>query len=364
MAGVQAHPTCREERTKMDIETKTTLRMTSMVKLGFKLTVLVAFMVTGAMFSSYGYYEYASEEQTCLKCHSQRNACDRWALMAHDWISCKSCHDGAMNCTMHSLTQSFHLALHPDTAAEAIDSKLDEGQMLAINENCRNCHAAEYDEWTASGHAATYADIFLDKQHNADELLADRCLVCHGMFFDGNVADLVTPLDTEGPWKLCKPVVADWPSIPCFACHQIHAKHYPSPDPDYSDPVVSQARPRDRSTRLDFYSRYGGQYFSAEDLHAITLSDGEEALEVSNDARQRVCFQCHSPNSFHQSETSDDRTPTGVHQGLSCFECHSSHGGTRWDSCSACHKSETEELQRQKNPDYPQGTIVHEKREM
>jgi hypothetical protein len=33
----------------------------------------------------------------------------------------------------------------------------------------------------------------------------------------------------------------------------------------------------------------------------------------------------------------DDRTPVGVHEGLSCLACHQKHGQTTRASCAACH---------------------------
>ena len=30
----------------------------------------------------------------------------------------------------------------------------------------------------------------------------DDCLRCHSMHFEGSIRDLVTPVDTHGPWRL------------------------------------------------------------------------------------------------------------------------------------------------------------------
>ncbi len=331
----------------------------SFAKLLAATAALIAVLLIAAGMSAYGAYKLASEEHTCLKCHSQREACDRWAGMAHDSISCRSCHDGAMNSTWHVATHSFDLAMHPDKVGPEKNIRLDEEQMLAIDRNCRNCHETAYAEWASSGHGTTYAKIFLNEEHNKMEMMADRCLVCHGMFFDGNTADLVRPLDTDGPWELCEPAMADWPAIPCLACHQVHAEHYPAPNPDYSDPAVIAARPKTKSTTLGFYSRSGHQYLSVEDLPPVTMRDGAERVVVSVDVKQRACYQCHAPNSRHEIGTSDDRTPTGVHQGLSCLACHSPHGSTLAESCSGCHKPETEDRLRRNSEDPAQSMTVH-----
>jgi hypothetical protein len=33
----------------------------------------------------------------------------------------------------------------------------------------------------------------------------------------------------------------------------------------------------------------------------------------------------------------DDRTPVGVHEGLSCLACHGKHGQDTRASCASCH---------------------------
>ena len=51
----------------------------------------------------------------------------------------------------------------------------------------------------------------------------------------------------------------------------------------------------------------------------------------------RLCVQCHSPNALHEAGSSDDRTPTGVHEGLSCTACHDVHSNDARKSCGKCH---------------------------
>jgi hypothetical protein len=38
-----------------------------------------------------------------------------------------------------------------------------------------------------------------------------------------------------------------------------------------------------------------------------------------------------------QVGSGDDRTPLGVHEGLSCFSCHSGHNENARASCVTCH---------------------------
>jgi len=72
-------------------------------------------------------------------------------------------------------------------------------------------------------------------------------------------------------------------------------------------------------------------------LPIVPMTQGERAVKVSLDPRQRLCTQCHAPSAFRQTGTADDRTPTGVHEGLSCLDCHSSHTNSANASCATCH---------------------------
>ena len=55
----------------------------------------------------------------------------------------------------------------------------------------------------------------------------DDCLRCHGMYFEGGVRDLVSPVDRRGPWQLLRGDLADAPSMPCLTCHEMHRQGSP-----------------------------------------------------------------------------------------------------------------------------------------
>jgi hypothetical protein len=138
------------------------------------------------------------------------------------------------------------------------------------------------------------------------------------MFFEGHIEDLVTPVSSTGPWHLKDPAKAKQAAIPCMACHQIH-----SPTAGF------------HSSHL--YIRREKTSFGDELLPITPMLRGERTVEVSPDPRQRLCTQCHAPNAFRQAGSGDDRTPTGVHEGLSCLDCHSSHNNSAKQSCATCH---------------------------
>jgi len=60
-------------------------------------------------------------------------------------------------------------------------------------------------------------------------------------------------------------------------------------------------------------------------------------VKRSPDQRQSICYQCHAPLAEMQAGTGDDRTPLGVHEGLSCLACHQKHGQMTRQSCADCH---------------------------
>jgi RNase P subunit RPR2 len=67
------------------------------------------------------------------------------------------------------------------------------------------------------------------------------------------------------------------------------------------------------------------------------LREGERAVRMSPDQRQALCYQCHAPLSTMEVRSGDDRTPIGVHEGISCLACHDKHRQTTRASCATCH---------------------------
>jgi hypothetical protein len=67
------------------------------------------------------------------------------------------------------------------------------------------------------------------------------------------------------------------------------------------------------------------------------MHDGDRTIKISPDIRQALCYQCHAPLATMNVASGDDRTPVGVHEGLSCFACHQGHGQQTRASCATCH---------------------------
>jgi hypothetical protein len=277
------------------------------------------------------YYE-ATGGESCAKCHEIRPTFEMWRSSSHRTVPCRACHGDAM-----TLDARFHLTnLHRvftharDQVPEQV--RLKSADVLRMVERCRACHQREYAEWKAGPHSASYARIFLDREHNRKELLVDDCLRCHGAHYEGGIRDLVAPLDTRGPWRLLKPELAQAPAIPCLMCHQMHRQGQPLVKPADGLPAAAQdvARPS-----VALFDRRGGRHVANLPLPAML--DGARNVRMSPDPRQGLCYQCHAPEATRQVGSGDDRTGMGVHEGLSCDACHARHTQKSRASCANCH---------------------------
>jgi hypothetical protein len=261
-----------------------------------------------------------------------------WQESAHREVRCVDCHGTAMG-NLHSLKEkSRMLFTHFRKGEEEIRPGLDEAGVLQVTEACASCHRDEERAWKASGHAATYADIFLDSAHNSMERPYPDCFRCHGMYYDGTIAELVDPISTQGPWHLKDADRGHDPVIPCLACHPIHMENPTRAHPGtMDDPRATYYAREERLPLTGLYIRADKIHLRADLLpRAEIYLDGVTVL-VSDDPVQRLCVQCHAPNWAHEAGTEDDRTPTGVHEGISCRACHRDHSNDPRKTCLTCH---------------------------
>ena len=300
--------------------------------------VVPLLLVTGVMLFLPGaslYYGY-SGGKSCAKCHEIWQPYRDWHDSAHRNIACSECHGDVMTFDAgYHMKNLRQLVAHiRDKIPEQVRLKTDD--VLQIEKRCGHCHRAEYASWSAGPHGATYAKIFLSTDHNRQTLLMDDCLRCHAMQFQGSIRDLVTPMNKQGPWHLLDARLADQPAIPCLTCHQMHRHGDP-----LSRPIAQpdDAGPRQEITRpsLAFFDRRQQDYVSLDRLSLPQMYEGARPVKISPDPRQALCYQCHAPDATAQVGSGDDRTPLGVHEGLSCFACHEKHGQTTRASCATCH---------------------------
>lgn len=304
------------------------------------LFYLVLFLVCCTI-GGIGYFEFTPPERTCIQCHEIRKSKDNWATSAHREVSCKACHGKSAE-SIAALQDNSKRVLHHITGNYTDEKHLSEEQIVRMNAACGACHASEYAHWKKSGHSASYATIFNDTQHNHVEQINPQCLWCHGMFHEGGVEQLIEPLTIKGPWHFKKPEIAERPSIACVSCHQVHVN-----GPTFASMRSTTNRPpATLRNSLAFYIRGEKKHLAANKLMVPRITEQGRAVKVSADPAHRMCVQCHSPNAQGMAGSSDDKTPTGIHEGLSCMACHNPHSGDTRNACVKCHTDRSNSCRR------------------
>ncbi|MGD0500989.1 MAG: cytochrome c3 family protein [Bryobacteraceae bacterium] len=272
----------------------------------------------------------------CASCHEMQPVYDLWRASSHRNVGCEKCHGWAL---------TTDISFHENNAARAYSHfrgdlpeqiRLGNSFVRAMTWQCKNCHRQEYAAWESGLHSATYARIFLDKKYNTSNMPMDDCLRCHGMHFEDGIAALVTPIDRKGPWRLIPAGLADAPSMPCTACHEMHREGRPLSKADVQGRVPGPSQEVMRPS-LALFDRRTQTYVPAADLPMPTMMEGRRVVKMSRDQRQALCYQCHAPISTMQAGSGDDRTGIGVHEGISCLTCHAEHGEKTRASCASCH---------------------------
>ena len=311
--------------------------MMRFVKLAALALALVAALSVAFVYSASWYYT-SQRGQGCASCHEMAAYTSAVHTSVHRASTCMDCHEAGL------ATKLRHIRVHlTGNAPESI--RLRDVDVLAMTTSCRKCHQHEYASWHAGPHSATYAQIFTNATHNTQRRLMDDCLRCHGMHFNGAVRDLVQPQNATGPWHITRANLADQPTMPCMACHQMHRE-----GPAQSKPAARiSATVPPATDSLALFDRREQMHFAVRLLALPKLSDGPLAVKISPDQRQALCYQCHAPRQPEASSiaagnhygpqigSGDDRTPIGVHEGISCLACHAGHNENAAASCKNCH---------------------------
>ena len=281
-----------------------------------------------------GYYT-ARGDRLCGSCHEIAPQRDLWLGSSHRGVACGACHGGLT--TVHP---DFHLGNLRRLVAHLRGTlpdrpRIKDRDLPRLLDRCRGCHQQEHADWASGPHGVRYDALFLDPQHNSTRRLMDDCLRCHGMLFEGGIRDLVTPLDTRGPWRLVEVGREQRPAIPCLACHAVHRLGAPLAERTRAE-QGAQSQELHRPS-LAFYDRRGMRHVALETLPLPEMRQAGRLVRISPDRRQALCYQCHAALASHEARSGDDRTPLGVHEGLSCFACHAKHGQRSRASCAGCH---------------------------
>jgi hypothetical protein len=311
--------------------------MTRLLKVIGLFLAAATLMALGGVYGASWYYT-SQHGAGCASCHEMTVYVGLVHSSSHRTATCLDCHEASLS------TKLRHIRVHLfGSLPESIH--LRDVDVVEMTVSCQRCHQREYATWHTGPHSATYRRILTDPEHNAKRRLNDDCLRCHGMHFDGGIRDLVQPQNTGGPWRLTRSDLDDQPAIPCQACHQLHRKGAPQSKPEMRVSVSGPAMP----DSLAFFDRREQMHFAAGGLALPQIWDGSRVVKISPDARQALCYQCHAPRqpdtgtsaaANHwgpQVASGDDRTPVGVHEGISCFACHLGHNENVRASCKTCH---------------------------
>ena len=299
------------------------------------LTTAILLIVMVLLGGSYTWWNAASPERTCASCHEISPSVTHWQYSAHRNMNCTECHGTALGNGLHSLKEKANMVFtHAGGNMDPEDIHMPEISVLAVMEECVRCHQAEHAKWLSGGHSATYERIFLDEQHNHMEAPYWDCFRCHGMYYDGSIYDLMDfPGSSEGEWRMKDTEKGSDPAIPCLSCHQIHSENLPLQVFDaahgrskgYGNPTVS------------WYIRNDRRHIRTDHLQPVRIFHEGRKIRVNDDPSNKLCLQCHSPDFSHTALSEDDRTPTGVHEGISCNGCHEPHSNSTRNACKTCH---------------------------
>ncbi len=209
----------------------------------------------------------------------------------------------------------------------------------------------------------TLSAQLLNASHNSDEKLDQTCLTCHSPELGNkDIASIVKPLDTKGPWQLAGDYTnyANAPAISCLACHQSHGTP-PTPGllpgMDFGDEsTFYRNQPTPETANQFVFDPFTQQHVAPPEIAPVM--DGDRVVNVDQTLSNRVCYTCHAtekaesnvfqpkvaPEGENKVGSGDDRTLTGAHQGIACVTCHMVHGSHTFDpmsSCGQCHGTNT-----------------------
>ena len=272
----------------------------------------------------------------CGRCHEIRPMVDSWAASTHRSVACRDCHGSSFTAELRMHAKNLQRVWLHARGESPGQIRIRHRDVAPLVEHCAACHRQEHADWESGPHGTPYAALFLNPEHNAAQRLMDDCLRCHAMHFDGGIDDLVTPVGREGPWTFVDAEVAGLPAVPCLACHAVHREGEPL-GPRTRRGLVAGPEQEVVRPSLALYDRRSLEHVAVGELPLPAMREGGRTVRTSPDRRQALCYQCHAPRAGNEVFSGDDRTPTGVHEGLSCPACHARHGMTTRASCAGCH---------------------------
>lgn len=308
-------------------------------KILYWLIVPVGLLVMAA---SYTTWNHLNPNYTCAMCHEIKTACAKWEQSVHADVACTDCHGTALE-SFQSATEKLNMIYtHFKNKKTFEDIYLSEQQSLDIANRCAECHQAEHASWMSGAHATTYKDIFMDAEHNRMERPYWDCFRCHGMFYDGDIDQLMNLKGKPEDWHIRNATQADKPTITCLACHQMHGEQPRNiAYQDMEEGLKNQLAEKEKYPPTALYMRTDRRHIPSSKLYKELIFDGDSLVKEVTDANTLLCMQCHAPNSARQLGTEDDKTTVGMYKDMNCISCHDPHSNQLKTNARNVHKNIT-----------------------
>ncbi len=308
----------------------------------YTFSIIAGLFVLAA--ASYTTWNKLDPGYTCALCHEVRPAHTLWERSAHASVTCTECHGTALE-SLASAKEKLHMiTTHFKEKKTFEDIHLGEQQSLAIAARCAECHQAEHAAWQAGAHSATYKDIYMDEEHNRLERPYWDCLRCHGMFYDGDIGQLMNLDGSPAEWHLKDKKQEDLPTITCLACHQVHhEQEQNTPYHQLSEETRTTLAGKSKTPSTALYMRADKRHMPASMLLEITLASADtlNPAQTVADPNTLLCMQCHAPGNTKHLHSGDDMTPTGKFEGMSCITCHDPHSNRLKTTHKNVHKKQS-----------------------
>ena len=304
------------------------------------LLALATLAVLGvAALAGTSWYYGGDDGMGCARCHEIRPMVDAWAASSHRSVDVQGLPRQLLLGRRCACTRRTSSACGSHSRGETPEQiRIRHRDVAPLVERCGACHRQERADWESGPHGAPYAAIFLNPEHNANQQLMDDCLRCHAMHFEGGIRDLVTPARPEGAVDVREASeYAGLPAMPCLACHAVHRKGEPARRRGATAGSWPAPRRRSSGPRSPSTTGVRSSTWASSGCPMPAMKEGDRPVKMSPDRRQALCYQCHAPRAGNQVFSGDDRTPVGVHEGLSCLACHAKHGQKTRASCAGCH---------------------------
>ena len=300
-------------------------------------SVLALGVLGVATLAGTSYYYGGDDGMGCARCHEIRPMVDAWAASSHRGVACKDCHGSSFSADLRMHVKNLSRVWLHSRGETPEQIHIRHQDVSPLVERCGACHRQERADWESGPHGTPYAALFINPEHNAEPAAHGRLPALPRHALRGRHPRPRDPARPQGPVDVrearstpaCRRCRA-WPATPSTA------RASPSRRGATAGLLAGPAQEIVRPS-LALYDRRALEHVGLDRLPMPAMKDGERPVKTSPDRRQALCYQCHAPRAGMQVFSGDDRTPVGVHEGLSCLACHEKHGQSTRASCAGCH---------------------------